>query len=254
MNTSAEAADQIVRMSLNGTETVIKLTGTGAKEMAKLLYKLIKDISKEKNKTRGQMRLANLIKSGKQLDIYKVPDKDMKLFCTEAKKYGMVYTILKDRNATDGMTEIMAKADDRAKIEHIMERLGNATVTYAKVETGVTPPERNEPETVEAEKFIADILATPNHTKEEVQTENPTQARTSHSQSVPSSKAENESREFPEERSAKKRHSVRKELAEIKAEQERRRQNEKVKDRAKDEPFKVIEHKTHERKKKDKER
>lgn len=254
MNTSAEAADQIVRMSLNGTETAIKLTGTGAKEMAKLLYKLLKDLSKETHKTKGQMRLANLIKSGKKLDIYKVPDKDLKLFCTEAKKYGIVYTILKDRNATDGMTEIMAKADDQAKIEHIMERLGNATVTYAKVETGVAPPERSEPEKVEADKFIADILATPNHTKEESQTENPTQARTIPSQSVPFSKAENESREFREERSAENRPSVRKELAEIKAEQERRRQNEKSKDRAKTEPFKVIEHKAPERKKKDKER
>ena len=63
MNTSAEAADQIVRMSLNGTETALKLTGSGAKEMSKLLYKLLKDISKETHKTKGQMRLANLIKS-----------------------------------------------------------------------------------------------------------------------------------------------------------------------------------------------
>jgi len=249
MNTSAEAADQIVRMSLNGTETALKLTGTGAKEMAKLLYSLLKDISKETKKTKGQMRLANLIKSGKKLDIYKVPDKDLKLFCTEAKKYGIVYTILKDRNAKDGMTEIMAKADDKAKFDHIMERLGLGTVTYAKVETGMEPIEKTE-----AEKFINDILATPNPTKEEPMTENPTQARTSHSQSVPSSKAEKESREFRDERSAEGRPSVRKELAEIKAEQERRRQNEKIKDRVKDEPFKVIEHKAPEKKRKDKER
>ena len=43
MNTSAEAADQVVRMSLNGAEAALKITGSGAKEVAKLLFKALKD-------------------------------------------------------------------------------------------------------------------------------------------------------------------------------------------------------------------
>ena len=34
MNTSGEAADQVMKMMLNGTEVLIKLTGTGAKNAA----------------------------------------------------------------------------------------------------------------------------------------------------------------------------------------------------------------------------
>lgn len=44
MNTSAEAADQVVRMSLNGAEAALKITGSASKEVAKLLFKALKDI------------------------------------------------------------------------------------------------------------------------------------------------------------------------------------------------------------------
>ena len=38
MNTSGEAAEQVMRMSLEGAEILIKLTGSGAKNAAVLLY------------------------------------------------------------------------------------------------------------------------------------------------------------------------------------------------------------------------
>ena len=47
MNTSGEAAEQVMRMSLEGAEILIKLTGSGAKNAAVLLY----SIYKEQNKT-----------------------------------------------------------------------------------------------------------------------------------------------------------------------------------------------------------
>ena len=88
MNTSAEAADQVVRMSLNGAEAALKITGSASKEVAKLLFKAIKDLSKQTKKTKGQMRLSNLVKSGKKLEIYQVADANLKRFCEQAKKYG----------------------------------------------------------------------------------------------------------------------------------------------------------------------
>ena len=61
MNTSAEAADQVVRMTLNGVEVAAKITGAGAKELATLLYAVLKD----QKKTAGKTRLTNLLRSGK---------------------------------------------------------------------------------------------------------------------------------------------------------------------------------------------
>lgn len=38
MNTSGEAAEQVVRMSLEGVEIVLKIAGAGAKNIAAMIY------------------------------------------------------------------------------------------------------------------------------------------------------------------------------------------------------------------------
>ena len=119
MNTSGEAADQVVRMTLNGVEMAAKITGAGAKELAALLYAVMKD----QKKTKGKMRLANMLRSGKELKVFAVKDAELARFCKEAKKYGVLYCVLKDRDATDGITEIMVRAEDASKINRIFERL-----------------------------------------------------------------------------------------------------------------------------------
>lgn len=41
MNTSGEAADQVVRMTLNGVEVAAKLSGAAAKQVAVMLYAML---------------------------------------------------------------------------------------------------------------------------------------------------------------------------------------------------------------------
>ena len=57
MNTSGEAADQVVRMSLEVGEAALKISGTGAKHLAVMLYAVLK----EKKKTKGRVRLETLV-------------------------------------------------------------------------------------------------------------------------------------------------------------------------------------------------
>ena len=63
MNQSSDAAEQIVRMSLQGFEVGARITGSGAKEVAALLLAVMKD----KKKTAGKTKLVNMLKSGKEL-------------------------------------------------------------------------------------------------------------------------------------------------------------------------------------------
>lgn len=267
MNTSAEAADQIVRMSLNGAETALRISGKGAEEIAKLLYAMIKDMNNESKKTKGQIRLNNLLKSGKKLDIYKLPDKNLKQFCTEAKKYGILYTVLKDRNRKDGFTEIMVKADDRNKLGRILDTLEMAPFDTEVIrEDAVKQMEKEEPERVSPEKdkedaFLDELMAKPNPTREEGQTRNPDGARTQNPsrQSVPISKAENNPARTTvatEERTVTdRRPSVRKELEDIRKEQEAARaKSEASRQKSKDTPQKSNEHKAPKKKKTEKER
>lgn len=81
MNTGGEAAEQIVRMSLEGFEVAAKITGAGAKNIAILLYSILK----EEQKTKGKARLTNMLRSGKELKVFTVRNSDLKKFTQEAK-------------------------------------------------------------------------------------------------------------------------------------------------------------------------
>lgn len=77
MNTSGEAADQIVRMSLEAGKAALKITGAGAKHIAAALYVILKD----KKKTKGKTRLENLVRSCKPLTVFSVKKQRFKGFC-----------------------------------------------------------------------------------------------------------------------------------------------------------------------------
>ena len=49
MNTTTDAAEQIVRMYLGGVEVAAKITGKGAERLAAMIYAVLKD----QKKTRG---------------------------------------------------------------------------------------------------------------------------------------------------------------------------------------------------------
>ena len=139
MNYSGEAAEQVVRMSLSGIEVAAKISGQAAERLAVLLYAVLRD----QKKTRGKIRLTNMLKSGKELKVFAVKDEDLKKFCDEAKKYGVLYCVLKDTNADDGLTDIMVRADDASKVNSIFERFGLATIDMASVKTTVERDREN---------------------------------------------------------------------------------------------------------------
>ena len=50
MNNSGDAAEQVVRLSLEGTEVALKLTGSAAKNIAAAIYAVLKNRDKNKRK------------------------------------------------------------------------------------------------------------------------------------------------------------------------------------------------------------
>ena len=57
MSYSGDAAEQVVRLSLETGEVAVKLTGEGAKQLAILLYAILR----EQKKTKGKTRLTSAI-------------------------------------------------------------------------------------------------------------------------------------------------------------------------------------------------
>ena len=135
MNQSGDAAEQTVRMSLEGVEFVLKRTGKAAKSIAVFLYTL----SKDKRKTSGKTSLTNMLKSGKELKVFSIRQDQLKKFCDEAKRYGVLYYALvnKKTKAHDGVVDILVKAEDAAKINRIVERFNLSTYDSATIRNDI---------------------------------------------------------------------------------------------------------------------
>lgn len=133
MNNGADAADQIVNMSLKGIEVIARISSEGTKNLATYLYAVLKD----QKKTKGKTRLEGLLRSGKELKVFAVRNEDLKKFTQEAKRYGVLYCALRDKKSLDGMCDIMVRAEDAAKINRIVERFKLATVDTASIKRDI---------------------------------------------------------------------------------------------------------------------
>ena len=182
MNTSGEAADQVMRMMLNGAEVLIKLSGSGAKNAAVLLY----SIARQQKKTKGHARLESMLRSGKPLKVYTFRDSDLPKFKEVAKQYGILYAVLKEKDKTGGVFDVMVRAEDESKIARITERFNLARVDTADLRAEIIREkeeiEKDEgkndvPEKSADEKLADEILDKPIQKEEKVM-ENPTAART----------------------------------------------------------------------------
>ena len=233
MNQSSDAAEQIVRLSLEGFEVAAKISGTGAKNVAVLLYTLMKD----KQKTAGKTNLTNMLKSGKELKVFSVKASEFQKFTQEAKRYGVLYSALinkRDKNQ-DGVIDIMVRAEDASKINRIVERFKLAGYDEVSIRSEIEKTRQQkqrgkQPKSSE-DKIKDEIKNKP--IKKEEQSLNPHLAKTEKSpQSKPFSK--------PHESSIKgevmSRASVKEKLNKIKEEVKVRDENNKI------EPIKSNEH------------
>ena len=187
MNTGGEAAEQIVKMSLEGVEVAARISGAGAKNITILLYSILK----EEQKTKGKARLTNMLRSGKELKVFTVKNSDLKRFTQEAKKYGVLYCVLTDRGNKDPNAEVdvIARAEDAAKINRIVERFHLASVDTASIVTkaeesrDVKDTSKSQPETgidtqekEEKDKLLDALMGKPGQKEEK--SPNPIKAET----------------------------------------------------------------------------
>ena len=221
MNTGGEAAEHIVRMSLEGFEVAAKITGAGAKNIAILLYSILK----EERKTKGKARLTSMLRSGKELKVFTVKNGDLKKFTQEAKKYGVLYCVLTDRKNKDPNAEVdvIARAEDASKISRIVERFNLASVDTASIVTeaekskdakdGQPEPDIGVQEKAEKDKLLDELMGKP--VQKEENAPNPSVAKTEKShQSEPTSEQPKKSAEGAT--MTKEKPSVREELRKIK--------------------------------------
>ena len=216
MNTSGDAAESIIRMSLQGIEVAARISGSGAKNVAVLLCAILK----EQEKVKGKTKLVNMLKSGKELKVFSVKYDDLKKFTEEAKRYGVLFSALIDKKQknVDGMVDIMVKAEDAGKINRIVERFNLATIDTASIKSDIQKSKESKDKGIEIksveERLVDDILSKP-VSKEENEISNPQVAKTEKS---PLSEPSLENKRKLEEGAKLEKPSVRERIKEIKKE------------------------------------
>ena len=136
MNLGSDPADQVVRYTLEGSEFALRMTGTAAKNFAVFVAAVLRD----QKKTRGKTNLTRLLRAGKPLKFFSVPEERMREFTQEAKRHGLLFVPMRDRT-NPGIIEIAIWADDAAKVERIIDRMQLDVVQTGEAEimSDVTP-------------------------------------------------------------------------------------------------------------------
>ena len=117
MSDASAAADQLTREGIQFTEMTAKLAGLGAKNLAALVMALLKD----NEKLAGKTSLRRLLQDGKELKVVPLPKDKIAAFTREAKRYGVLFTIINDKES--GEVDLLVRAEDAAKINRIFERI-----------------------------------------------------------------------------------------------------------------------------------
>ena len=128
MNYGGDAADQIVRYSMEGMEHTLRISGSIAKNLAVFIVAVLKD----QKKTYGKTQMVRMIKERRPTKFFTVPDDRMKEFAREAKARGLLYVVIKDKKKPIN-NEIMVFAEDAAKMNRVLDRMD---IDYVKAESG----------------------------------------------------------------------------------------------------------------------
>ena len=225
MYNSGDAAEQVVRMSLEGAEVALKITGAAAKNLAAALYTVLKD----QKKTKGKARIETMLREKRPLKVYTIKKEDCPEFARQAKGYGILYAPIPVRKEDDTI-DILVFQDDAARANRIVEKFKLTVVDTASIkedieksreERGGEPaaPEKAAPEKSEDDKLIDELMEKPTQ-KEKAQPENP--AAEKNAPSHPSAPTlENSSSSARGTSDGPEKPSVRQELREIQAQRKK---------------------------------
>ncbi len=131
MSTSGDSAESIVRMMLNGSEVILKITGSASKNIAMALYVM----SKEQKNSKGKTNLSKMLNTKKECKVFSIKEEDLKEFTKQAKAYGVLFCALvnKKEKSKDGMVDLMVKAEDASKVNRIITRYKMVSVDRASL-------------------------------------------------------------------------------------------------------------------------
>ena len=137
-----DAPDQVLRLSLEGAEFALKISGAAAKNIAAALYAVLKD----QKRTKGKARITTMLRQQRPMTIYTIKKEDCPAFAKQAKGYGVLYAPIPVKKGDDTL-DVMVFQDDAARVNRIVERLELTVLDTASIRSELEPSlERERPQ------------------------------------------------------------------------------------------------------------
>lgn len=127
-----DAPDQVLRLSLEGAEFALKISGAAAKNIAAALYAVLKD----QKRTKGKARITTMLRQQRPMTIYTIKKEDCSEFAKQARGYGVLYAPIPVKKGDDTL-DIMVFQDDAARVNRIVERLELTVLDTAPIENHI---------------------------------------------------------------------------------------------------------------------
>lgn len=120
MDVSAEAADLVVKESLQATESAAKLLGSGVKNVAALLLALARDDYKVVGKTSSK----RLAKDPAPAEVIRIKKEDMGQFQKLAKEFGVLFFFAQKKGNESGYVNVVSSQNYIPQLNAVMEAMG----------------------------------------------------------------------------------------------------------------------------------
>ena len=114
-----EAADQMVRMLLSGTEVVIRLSGSALKNLLALTLAL----ARNHKKLSGKVNLGKMLRETRDLRQFSMTPEQYKEFQHRARKQKLLFATVRDRDGWGKLIDVILPVTELDRANQIFQRM-----------------------------------------------------------------------------------------------------------------------------------
>ena len=114
-----EAADQMVRMMLSGTEVAVRLSGSALKNMLALTMAL----AQNRKTISGKVNMGKMLRETRDLRRFPLTPQQYKQFKKLAQKHKLLYSVIRDRDGRGKLMDVILPVTELDRANAIFERI-----------------------------------------------------------------------------------------------------------------------------------
>ena len=144
MSTGGEAADQLVRMMLSGSEAAIRLSGSALKNTLALTVAL----AKQNKRLSGKVNMTRMLRETRDLRLFPMTPEQYQAFRRHARKQRLLFSAISDRDGKGRLIDVVMPVTELDRANIIFERIRYGGTVFCRWDSRSSPMTRPSDPTV----------------------------------------------------------------------------------------------------------